>query len=183
MGSLTSFLSDGPFVAVYLFLLMVVFLRAQGTYWLGRWATSLALRHVKPQDGWRKRAIDWLNSPAAMQGTSSIHRWGLPIIPFSFLTVGFQTVVNAGAGLLRLAWWKYTLAMIPGCLAWALIYSTIGFAVWEAAIAAAAGSPYGIAGMIAILVVVVATVVIRRRKRAAARAVAAPVPLEEEETR
>lgn len=102
-----------------------------------------------------------------MHGTSSIHRWGLPVIPFSFLTVGFQTVVNAGAGLLRLPWWKYTLAMIPGCLAWALIYSTIGFAVWEAAIAAAAGSPLGIAGMVALVLVLVATVVVRRRRRAA----------------
>ncbi|MDO5495629.1 MAG: VTT domain-containing protein [bacterium] len=160
------FLNDGPFLAVYLFLLMVVFLRAQGTYWLGRWATNLAVKHMRPTEGWRKKAVDWLNSPAALRGTASIHRWGLPVIPFSFLTVGFQTVVNAGAGLLRLPWWKYTLAMIPGCLAWALIYSTIGFAVWGAAISAAAGSPWGIAGIIAVIVVVVATQVVRRRRRA-----------------
>ena len=59
---------------------------------------------------------------------------------------------------------------LPGCAVWALIYSTIGFAVWEAAIAAAAGSPYGIAGMIAVVLVVVATVVVKRRRRAAQQA-------------
>jgi len=61
-------------------------------------------------------------------------------------------------------WWRYTLAMIPGCLAWATIYSTIGFAVWGAVLAAAAGSPWGIAGMVATAIIVVATVVVRRRR-------------------
>lgn len=166
------FLNNGPFLAVYLFLLMVVFLRAQGTYWLGRWATSLAVKHIRPTEGWKKRALDWLNSPDVMRGTSSIHRWGLPIIPFSFLTVGFQTLVNAGAGLLRLQWWKYTLAMLPGCLAWALIYSTIGFAVWGAAISAFAGSPWGIAGIVAVIVVVVATRWVKRRRKSVRAATA-----------
>ena len=97
---------------------------------------------------------------------AAIHRWGLAVIPFSFLTVGFQTMVNAGAGALRMPWWKYTLAMIPGCLAWATIYSTIGFAVWGAVLAAAAGSPWGIAGIAATALVVGATLAVRRRANA-----------------
>lgn len=162
MDWLSTFLAEGPFLAVFFFLLGVVFLRAQGTYWLGRWVTSLALRHIHPKDGWRRRTVDWFNSPAVRHGSSSIHRWGMPIIPISFLTVGFQTVVQAGAGVLRLPWPKYTLAMFPGTLVWALIYSTIGFAVWEAAIAAAAGSPWGIG--VSVVVALGLAVLIRRRR-------------------
>nr|NLD41126.1 hypothetical protein [Actinomycetales bacterium] len=45
-----------------------------------------------------------------------------------------------------------------------LIYSTIGFAMWGAAIAAAAGSPWGIAATIAI-VALVAYAIVRKRRR------------------
>lgn len=158
------FLSDGPIWLLFPFLTVVVFLRAQGTYWLGRWATSLAIRRITPAEGWRTRLLAWLDGDATDQGVAAIHRWGVAVIPFSFLTVGFQTMVNAGAGILRMPWWRYTLAMIPGCLAWATIYSTIGFAVWGAVLAAAAGSPWGIAGMVATAIIVMATVVVRRRR-------------------
>lgn len=159
------FLTGGPFWLVFASLTVIVFCRAQATYWLGRWATALTLRHARPREGWQRRAVDWLASPSLARGTAAIHRWGLPIIPLSFLTVGFQTVVNAGAGLLRLAWWTYTLAMLPGCVAWAAIYSTIGFAVWEAGLAAAAGTPWGVAGIAAVVLVLVATLLVRRRRR------------------
>lgn len=162
------FMTDGPFLAVYLFLFAGAFVRGQATYGVGRWATSLALRHVRPKRRWQQRAVDWLNSEDVLRGTASIHRWGLPVIPFSFLTVGFQTMVNAGAGMLRLPWLTYTLAMIPGALAWALIYSTIGFAVWGAAIEAAAGSPWALAGIVSIVLVAVLTFVVLRRRRAGA---------------
>lgn len=174
------FLADGPFWLLFPFLTVVVFLRAQGTYWLGRWATSLTLRHITPKEGWRTRLLAWLNSEGTGQGVAAIHRWGVAVIPVSFLTVGFQTMVNAGAGLLRMPWWRYTLAMLPGCLAWATIYSTIGFAVWGAMVAAAAGSPWGIAGMIATAIVLGTTLVVRRR-RAASRARLTLVPDREAE--
>lgn len=172
------FIHTGPFILVYAFLFMVVFLRAQGTYWLGWWSTSMAVRHVKPKRPWSQRLLAWLESSATDPGIHAIHKWGLAVIPFSFLTVGFQSMVNAGAGILRMAWWKYTLAMIPGCLAWALIYSTIGFAVWGAMISAAAGSPWGIAGIAAVAVILAATVMVRRRKRRAAVLVVSDSTLE-----
>lgn len=158
-------IAEGPFWLVFSFLTVVVFLRAQGTYWLGRWATSLTLRHARPRREWQRRLVDRLEASAADQGIAAIHRWGIGVVPVSFLTVGFQTMVNAGAGLLRMPWPTYTVAMIPGCLAWATIYSTIGFAVWEAALAAAAGSPWGIAGMVAAAIVVTASLLVRRRRR------------------
>lgn len=161
------FIAEGPFWLVFAFLTAVVFLRAQATYWLGSWATSVTVRRVRPRREWQRRLVERLTSPSTDQGIAAIHRWGLAVVPVSFLTVGFQTMVNAGAGVLRMPWWKYTLAMIPGCLAWATIYSTIGFAMWEAALAAAAGSPWGIAGMAATALVITTTVLVRRRRRAA----------------
>ncbi|MDN5558714.1 MAG: VTT domain-containing protein [Ruaniaceae bacterium] len=159
------FIHNGPFVGVYLTLLFIVFCRAQGTYWLGRWGAKLAVDRVKPKGAFGQRMLGWLDSSATDTGIRSIHKWGLVVLPFSFLTVGFQTVVNAGAGLLRIPWWKYTSAMFLGCMAWALIYSTIGFAVWGAALAAAAGSPWGIAAMVALAGVIAATMWVSRRRR------------------
>ena len=49
----------------------------------------------------------------------------------SFLTVGLQTVVNAAAGLIRMPWIRYTVAMLIGCIAWAAIYATVGIAAVE----------------------------------------------------
>lgn len=159
------FIHSGPFLAVYLFLLCVVFMRAQATYWVGRWGAKLAIERVHPKSAFGKRLLAWLDSPATDSGIRAIHKWGLIVLPFSFLTVGFQTVVNAGAGLLRISWRRYTFAMFFGCLAWALIYSTIGFAMWGAVIAAAAGSPWGVAAIVSLTGVIVATAWISRRKR------------------
>ena len=65
----------------------------------------------------------------------------------SFLTVGLQTVVNAAAGLIRMPWVRYTIAMLIGCVAWALIYATVGIAAVEACIALAAHSPWALAAV------------------------------------
>lgn len=163
---MTEFIATGPIWAVFAFLTVVVFLRASATYWLGRWVSLVTLSRRRPDEGWRKRLLDRLEAAANDQGISAIQRWGLVVLPFSFLTVGFQTMVNAGAGMLRIPWWKYTLAILPGCLAWATIYSTIGFAVWQAGIAAAAGSPWGVAAIAAVILVFWATKAVRRRRRA-----------------
>ncbi|KAE8763113.1 DedA family protein [Georgenia thermotolerans] len=160
------FLASWPFWLVFVFLYLGATLRGQGTYWLGRVVTEQALRRTRPTGGWRLRAHAWLQGEGTERGIAAIRRWGLVVVPFSYLTVGFQTMVNAGAGVLRISWPRYSLVQVPGALAWAAIYSTIGFAVWEAALAAAAGSPWGLAGIAALAVVVVATVLVRRRHRA-----------------
>lgn len=163
---MTEFIAGGPFWAVFAFLTVVVFCRASATYWLGRWATAMTLQHLRPSAGWRERLLGRLQGAASEQGVTAIQRWGLTALPFSFLTVGFQTMVNAGAGILRIPWWKYTLAILPGCVAWATIYSTVGFAMWEAALAAAAGSPWGIGAILALAAAVLAIRAVRRRRRA-----------------
>jgi membrane protein DedA with SNARE-associated domain len=158
------FLTAWPFWLVFLFLYLGATIRGQATYWIGRLLTEQALRRTHPAHGWRRRAHSWLQGEGTERGIEAIRRWGLAVVPFSYLTVGFQTMVNAGAGVLRIGWPRYSLAQIPGALAWAAIYSTIGFVVWEAALAAAAGSPWGLAGIVALAVVIVASVLVRRRR-------------------
>lgn len=164
------FLASMPFWLTFFALFCGAMARGQLVYWIGRVATEQTLRRTHPEEGWRRRAHDWLAAGGADPGVRALRRWGLVMVPLSYLTVGFQSMVQAGAGVLRIESWKYTLAQIPGALAWATIYATIGFAAWEAVMAAAAGSPLGIAAIVAVLLVVVCTVVFTRRKRAAATA-------------
>jgi membrane protein DedA with SNARE-associated domain len=151
---------DGPFAFLYFFLLVVVFLRAQGTYWLGRAVAAGMLR-----TRWSRH----FTGPRVTKAIGSIERWGWPIIPLSFLTIGFQSAVNAGAGVIRMRWIRYTLAMIPGCLVWALVYSLGGLAAFQAAVALAARSPWVLVTVIVLLGIVVTGVVLRVRRRRAER--------------
>lgn len=128
-------------VRLIVFLFFVVLTRAQGTYWLGRLAAAGALR-ASDHTGIVGRIAGWFNGPTPRKGAALLERWGLIIIPLCFLTVGIQTAVNAGSGVVRLRWRTYTLAMVPGCVAWALMYGLGMLAVWQAALAAVAGNPW-----------------------------------------
>ncbi len=133
--------------AVALFLLFVVFTRAQATYWLGRWArrgADVAAVSDRPRAASLART---LSGPRAESARRFLDKWGPIGLPLSFLTIGFQTMVNITAGYVRMRWDIYTIAMIPGCMAWAAIYATLGFSVFEAF----AASPWlGIGALIAI---------------------------------
>ena len=150
-----SWFDDSPFPIAFAVLFGIVFLRAQGTYWIGR-AVTAGLLHT--------RVATWMTSPRMTRAVDAPHRWGLPLVTVSFLTVGFQTVVNAAAGLIRMPWLRYTIAMLIGCAAWAAIYATVGIAAFEASLALAARSPWALVGVIAVLLgVLVAVVVMRAR--------------------
>jgi membrane protein DedA with SNARE-associated domain len=58
----------------------------------------------------------------------------------------------------------YLPATVVGSAAWAGIYATIGLAVVEAWLAAAAGSWYALAGFVALIVVGIATWVLGRKR-------------------
>ena len=137
------FAREGIFLFVFLF--GVVFFRAQSTYWLARGVASGVPR----------------------KGAAMLDKWGIIAIPLCFLTVGIQTAVNAGAGLVRMRWSTYTIAMIPGCVLWALLYGLGMLAVFAAAVRAIAGSPWGWAGLALIIGLITAKVVWGHRKRAA----------------
>lgn len=172
-----TWLSELPFVVLYIVLYLGSTTRGQGIYWLSRLATEKTLATSKCPSPKRAQLAAWLDGDSVARGRHALERWGLPLIPLSYLTVGFQTLVHAAAGVLRINWLRFTLVQIPGSLAWAAIYATIGFAAWEAAIGAAAGSPAGWA-VIGIIVVAAATLVVRsigRRRKAGAAAEAEAV--------
>lgn len=112
-------LEGRSFAVAFAILFLIVLLRAQATYWAGRGAAAGA-RHTRL----RRR----LDGARATRTVAALNRWGLPVVTVSFLTIGFQTLVNAMAGFTRMRWGRYTVAMVPGCVAWAAIYATVGFA-------------------------------------------------------
>ena len=153
----------------FVFLFMVVLLRAQTTYWLARAAASGAVLATGRQ-GFLGAVARWFDGPVPRKGAAMLDKWGVIVIPLCFLTVGIQTAVNAGAGLVRMRWSTYTIAMIPGCVLWALQYGLGTLAVFAAAIRAVAGSPWGWAGLALIVALIAAKIVWGRRKRRAVNA-------------
>ncbi|USR80043.1 DedA family protein [Arcanobacterium pinnipediorum] len=167
VSDISTFVSEGPLLAVFLFLCVVIFFRAQGTYWLGRYITYVLHHRVSTPNQKRastSRFARWLESERVKRGVKSVQERGWPIITFSFLTVGFQTIANLAAGILRMPWPKYTAAMIPGGIAWAGIYSTIGWAVWKAAVLSATQSWWG--PLLIIILLGLYGIFFLRRKRA-----------------
>ena len=149
-------LTDKPFAITFGVLFLIVLLRGQGTYWIGRGVTAGVL-HTR----WAGK----ITGPRTTKAIAALNRWGLPLVSVSFLTIGFQTMVNAAAGLIRMPWIRYTVAMVIGCVAWALVYATIGFAAVEASIALAARSPWALVAVVGLLVAgVVVVIIVRRRK-------------------
>lgn len=167
MAGVPAAIVDGPWWWIYLFLVVVVFVRAQATYWLGRWvrhgltlpdaAETSAPKPSKRRAGLAAR----FSGPMWERAQRFLDRWGFVGVPLSFLTVGFQTMVNAAAGFGRMRWDLYTLAMLPGCAVWAAIYSIAGFslvAAWQA-------SPIAVIGVLVGLVVVAGALTLLRRRR------------------
>lgn len=127
------FVQEGPWVGLFAFLTVVVFLRAQGTYWVG-WVARMGTEAVARGDATPRlaRLAARFSGPGMDRARAFLERWGFVGIPFSFLTIGFQTLVNAAAGFTRMRWDLYTAAMIPGCLMWAALYATVGVSIYRA---------------------------------------------------
>lgn len=165
------FLRNWPFALALGALIVGGMLRGQMMYWIGRVVTEQTMRRTHPKAAWMRRTKEWLEAGGADPGVRALQRWGLVMVPISYLTVGFQSMVQAAAGVLRIAWWKYTLAQIPGAVVWGSIYATIGFAAWELAFKHAVASPLGTALVVLALALVVLAAVltvrqVRRRRHA-----------------
>lgn len=160
--------SQFPIALALVGLFAVAVLRGQATYWIARSVTEQTLRHTHPTSGWRAAVHRWLFSDAMDRGRGAVERCGVVAIPLCYLTVGLQTVVLASAGVLRMRWLRFTLAQAPGAAAWAVIYATIGFTVWEALFAAAfAGGPGAVVALAIVLALggaVVHRVLAQRRR-------------------
>jgi membrane protein DedA with SNARE-associated domain len=59
----------------------------------------------------------------------ALERWGPVAVPVSFVTIGLRSAVQAAAGFARMRYATYTLVMLPGCAAWAALYTAIAVAV------------------------------------------------------
>ena len=158
-------LGELPFAGLIAALFGIVFLRTQAFYWLARGVAAGTVRI--------ERVKEWAESPGVHRATDRLHRWGAPVVTLSYLTVGFQTAVNVAAGLTRMPFWRYLVAMVPGCIAWAFVWGTVGLGAFYATLALAAGSPwFVVAALAAVVALVVAGVIVLRRRRA--RAAASP---------
>ncbi|WP_270741268.1 hypothetical protein [Lactococcus formosensis] len=112
-----------PLWQATLFLFIVVFFRAQMTFGLGK-LIHMGILKTK----WGKKAE---KSEENRAGMLALQKYGWPVIPLSFLTVGFQTVVQLAAGMLDWKWSKYTLVALPGYLAWGFVYAAGGLTLFR----------------------------------------------------
>ncbi|WP_350258936.1 hypothetical protein [Scrofimicrobium sp. R131] len=158
--SVPSWAESGPLLIGFLF--VVVFCRAQGTYWLARTLPAAAAR-TKKTTGWQARLAAWFDGPTPRKGAALLERWGIVIIPLCFLTVGIQTAIIAGAGVVRMNWRRFTLAMIPGAIAWAFLYGLGLLAVWTAAVTALAGNPWSYVALVGIVALFYLLKVVKQR--------------------
>ena len=160
-----------PFAWAIVALFGIVFLRTQAFYWLSRGVAAGTFKIARVQE--------WAESPGVQRALDRLHRWGAPVVTLSYLTVGFQTAVNVAAGLSRMPFWRYLVAMLPGCIAWAFIWGTVGLGAFYAALAIAASEPWVIAAALVALAALLAAGVIVVRRRRAARS-AAPDPADDD---
>jgi membrane protein DedA with SNARE-associated domain len=120
---MTDLMAGWPYPVVVAVLFVIVMLRANATYWLGR----AAQRGVR-----RTRADRLLQSSGFRRAEGVIGRWGAPVISLSFLTVGFQTLANFAAGVTRMPLRRYLPAVTVGGILWAFLYATVGFVTFRA---------------------------------------------------
>jgi hypothetical protein len=113
----------------------------------------------------RARAQRLLHTPAARRGLALVHRWGPLAVTAAYVTIGVQTAVFIGSGLVRMPYLRFTIASIPGSVAWALIWGTVGLGVVWGAVRLAATSPWGFAAVALAAAAVVTGVLLRRRTR------------------
>ncbi|MFT3875013.1 MAG: VTT domain-containing protein [Propioniciclava sp.] len=113
---------DAPYPVIVGVLFVIVMCRANGTYWLGR----LAARGAE-----RTRIASVMASPRYQDAVGQLNRWGAPLVSVSFLTIGFQTLINLGAGATRMPLVRYLPAVTVGCVMWAFLYGTAGSVGFE----------------------------------------------------
>ena len=117
-------IAEQPFAVAFSTLFVIVMLRANATYWLGRGA----LRGGRLS----RRFAHRLEGPTMQHAQRLSARYGVIAVPLSFLTVGVQTAINFSAGFTVMPMRRYLPAVTIGCVLWALLYSTVGMVGWAA---------------------------------------------------
>jgi membrane protein DedA with SNARE-associated domain len=144
---------DAPFAVVVLALFVIVMLRANGTYWLGR-----ALAAGARRSRWERL----LESRHYATGARWLNRWGAPAVSLSFLTIGIQTMVNLAAGVTQMPLRRYLPAVTVGCAMWAFMYGTVGFIGWVAVVALWDRSPVLTLALLALAAAGILVAILRR---------------------
>jgi hypothetical protein len=106
-----------------------------------------------------------MRTGTARRGLALVHRWGPFAVTFAYLTVGLQSAVFVGSGLVRMPYLRFSVASVPGSIAWALIWGTVGLAAVWAAVRLATASPWALAGVVVTLAGLVTWRALRRRAR------------------
>ncbi|SDS56939.1 DedA family protein [Microlunatus soli] len=120
---MTGLFSTWPYPLAVSMLFLIALARGNLTYWLGRAAQAGARR---------TRARRLIESPGFGRASRLLNRWGPPVVSVSFLTVGFQTLINLAAGVSRMPLRRYLPAVGVGALLWAFLYATVGFVAFAA---------------------------------------------------
>ena len=164
VSSVYGWVASSSYGVAFIVLLAAVVLRAHATYWLGRLGANGALR-----TRWGARA----DARALVHARRWLERWGAPAVSASFLTVGVQTAVNLTAGVVRMGYLRYTVAMAAGGLAWAAIWAGVLTSLIAAAQQRSLTALVAAAAVVAALVLLVVS---RRRRARAVSDGAASVP-------
>jgi membrane protein DedA with SNARE-associated domain len=149
-------LVDGwPYAAVFALFFASGMARSHLTYWAGR-----GLR----RGGGRTPIARHLDRPVVVRAEGVVRRLGAPVVTLAFLTVGLQTAVNAAAGSLRMPMSRYLPATVVGSLAWAALYTTVGFAVARAWLDGL-GWTWAVGGLVAVALLAMASLALGSRLR------------------
>lgn len=149
-------IAEQPFWIAAAFLTCVAGFRSQATYWLGRGVRAGVFK---------TRLAEKISSDQGKRAVKALEKWGWPIIPLSFLTLGFQTATQLTAGLVGWRWVPYTLAAMPGWILWGCVYAAGGLAVFVGFFALAAKSWWLAALAVVVVALLIMGIVIWRRRR------------------
>lgn len=149
-----SFLEGQPFAVVYFTLLVVILLRAPATYWLGR---GLGTGVTRSRLGERL-------GPRLDRAQERVNRYGAPVVTLSFFTVGFQTAINFAAGVVRMRFPRYFLAVLIGGIAWAGLWGVVISGVVGTWLALFLYSPWTALGVAVVAAVSVTAMVLYTRR-------------------
>lgn len=151
-----------PFGLAWGVLFVIVLVRTNATYWVGRGMAAGASRS--------RRLAERLERPGPARRIARaqrlLDRWGPFAIVLTFLTVGLQTAVNVAAGLGRMHLRYYIPATAVGSVIWAFVYATVGLAAFDLWLEHVAGSPWVWVAVAAVAMGVVVRVLFASRKRA-----------------
>ncbi|MGG5258449.1 DedA family protein [Phycicoccus avicenniae] len=119
-------LVDGwPFWVVLVVFWLGATARGTATYWVGRGVRA---------GGARTRWAHHLDRPAVARAEGFVRRVGPPAVTLGFLTIGLQSAINASSGMLRMPLRRFLPAVVLGALLWAVLYTTVGLTVVDAAL-------------------------------------------------